>query len=143
MTTGATWASTTRSTACPTGQVQYSNISECDIYRTEVPLLALLLPGPTSQMVQSLLRDAAQTKGGYLPKWVIADNDASEWDGDSVDPIIADAYAYGARQFDVRDALARHDPRRHRARKGLIEERENLARYVAQGWVPQLTYDLT
>jgi predicted alpha-1,2-mannosidase len=25
----------------------------------------------------------------------------------------------------------------------LIEERENLAQYVAQGWVPQLTYDLT
>jgi predicted alpha-1,2-mannosidase len=127
----------------PAGQVQYSNISECDIYRTEVPLLALLLPGPTSQMIQSLLRDAAQTKGGYLPKWVIADNDASEWDGDSVDPIIADAYAYGARQFDVRDALALMIHGATVPGKGLIEERENLAQYVAQGWVPQLTYDLT
>ena len=28
------------------GQVQYSNISEADIYRSEVPLLAVLLPGP-------------------------------------------------------------------------------------------------
>jgi predicted alpha-1,2-mannosidase len=127
----------------PAGQVQYSNISECDIYRTEVPLLALLLPGPTSQMIQSLLRDAAQTKGGYLPKWVIADNDASEWDGDSVDPIIADAYAYGARQFDVKDALALMIHGATVPGKGLIEERENLAQYVAQGWVPQLTYDLT
>jgi predicted alpha-1,2-mannosidase len=45
------------------GHVQYSNFSECDIYRTEVPLLATLLPGATSQMVQSLLRDASQTKG--------------------------------------------------------------------------------
>ena len=47
----------------PAGQVQYSNISECDIYRTEVPLLALLLPGPTSQMVQSLLRRRRADQG--------------------------------------------------------------------------------
>jgi putative alpha-1,2-mannosidase len=90
----------------PKGEVQYSNFSECDIYRTEVPLLATLLPGPTSQMIQSLFRDAAQTKGHYLPKWVIAANNAGEWDGDSVDPVIADAYAYGARKFNVKDALA-------------------------------------
>ncbi len=64
-----------------------------------------MLPGPTSQMVQSLLNDAAQTKGGFLPRWAIADNDASQWDGDSADPIIADAYAYGARQFSLTDAL--------------------------------------
>ncbi len=51
------------------GHVQYANISESDIYRSEVPLLAVLLPGPTSQMVQSLLNDADQTKGGFLPKW--------------------------------------------------------------------------
>ena len=87
------------------GHVQYSNISEADIYRSEVPLLAVLLPGPTSQMVQSLLNDAAQTTGGFLPKWVIADNDAGQWDGDSADPIIADAYAYGARQFNLAAAL--------------------------------------
>jgi predicted alpha-1,2-mannosidase len=127
----------------PRGQVQYSNISECDIYRTEVPLLATLLPEPTSQMIQSLLRDASQTKGGYLPKWVIADNDASEWDGDSVDPIIADAYAYGARQFDVREALTAMVHGATVPANGLIIERENLQQYVSQGWVPQLTYDLT
>jgi predicted alpha-1,2-mannosidase len=127
----------------PPGQVQYSNISECDIYRTEVPLLATLLPGPTSQMVQSLLRDASQTKGDHLPKWVIADNDASEWDGDSVDPIIADAYAYGARQFDVKGALSAMIRGATVPQNGLIVEREDLQQYVAQGWVPQLTYDLT
>jgi len=123
--------------------VQYSNFSECDIYRTEVPLLATLLPGPTSQMIQSLLRDASQTAGNYLPKWVIADNDASEWDGDSVDPIIADAYAYGARRFDVKSALALMIHGATVPQSGLIVERENLQEYEAQGWVPQLTYDLT
>jgi predicted alpha-1,2-mannosidase len=127
----------------PPGQVQYSNFSECDMYRTEVPLLATLLPGPTSQMIQSLLRDASQTKGNYLPKWVIADNDASEWDGDSVDPVIADAYAYGARQFDVQSALALMIHGATVPENGFIVERENLQQYEAQGWVPQLTYDVT
>jgi len=125
------------------GEVQYSNFSECDIYRTEVPLLATLLPGPTSQMIQSLLRDAAQTKGHYLPKWVIAANNAGEWDGDSVDPVIADAYAFGARQFNTKDALALMIHGATVPGNGFIVERQNLAEYEAQGWVPQLTYDIT
>jgi predicted alpha-1,2-mannosidase len=125
------------------GQAQYSNFSECDVYRTEVPLLAALLPAATSQMMQSLLRDAAQTKGDYLPKWVIAGNDAGEWDGDSVDPVIADAYAYGARQFNVKDALSLMVRGATVPASGLITERPNLQEYEVQGWVPQLTYDIT
>jgi len=126
------------------GEVQYANFSEADIYRSEVPLLAMLLPGPTSQMVQSLLNDAAQTKGGFLPRWAIADNDASQWDGDSADPIIADAYAYGARQFSLTDALrAMIHGATVPGSGGLVIERQNLAQYEAQGWVPELSYDLT
>ena len=127
----------------PHGEVQYSNFSECDIYRTEVPLLATLLPGPTSQMMQSLLRDAAQTKGHYLPKWVIGANNAGEWDGDSVDPVIADAYAYGARNFNVKDALTLMIHGGTVPGNGFIVERQNLQQYEDQGWVPQLTYDVT
>ncbi len=124
------------------GHVQYSNLSEGDIYRSEVPLLALLLPGPTSQMVQSLLNDADQTSGGFLPKWVIADNDASQWDGDSADPIIADAYAYGARRFDLRHALKLMIHGATVPENGFAE-RQNLTEYLAHGWVPALTYDIT
>lgn len=125
------------------GHVQYTDISEGDIYRSEVPLLATLLPGPTSQMIQSLLNDAAQTKGGFLPKWVIADNDAGQWDGDSADPIIADAYAYGARRFDVRAALKAMVHGATVPEQGLVAERQNVGEYRSQGWVPELTYDLT
>ncbi len=129
--------------ALPVGQVQYSNISEDDIYRSEVPLLATLLPGPTSQMVRSLLADAAQTPGGFLPKWVIADNDAGQWDGDSADPVIADAYAFGARRFDLDAALRAMVHGATVPEPGIVSERQNLADYEARGWVPQLTYDLT
>ena len=125
------------------GQVQYSNISEDDIYRSEVPLLATLLPGPTSQMVRSLLADASQTPGGFLPKWVIADNDAGQWDGDSADPMIADAWAFGARGFDLDAALTAMVHGATVPESGLVAERQNLAGYEAKGWVPQLTYDLT
>jgi predicted alpha-1,2-mannosidase len=124
------------------GHVQYSNISEADIYRSEVPLLAMLLPGPTSQMVQSLLNDADQTGGGFLPKWVIANNDASQWDGDSADPIIADAYAYGARGFDVKQALTAMVHGATVPEAGFAE-RQNLTEYLSQGWVSALTYDIT
>ncbi len=119
------------------GQVQYSNISEADIYRSEVPLLAVLLPGPTSQMVQSLLNDADQTSGDFLPKWVIANNDASQWDGDSVDPLIADAYAYGARGFDLERALKVMIHGATVPEAGFAE-RQNLTEYLSQGWVPAL-----
>ena len=126
------------------GDVQYANFSECDMYRSQVPLLAMLLPGPTAQMVQSLLRDGSQTKGGFLPRWAIADNDAAQWDGDSADAIIADAYAFGARHFDVKEALAAMV---HGAtvpeNNGLIVERQNLVQYKADGWVPELSYDVT
>jgi predicted alpha-1,2-mannosidase len=124
------------------GHVQYTNISEADIYRSEVPLLAVLLPGPTSQMVQSLLNDAEQTTGGFLPKWVIANNDASQWDGDSADPIIADAYAFGARGFDLKQALQAMVHGATVPESGFAE-RQNLAEYLSQGWVPALTYDIT
>jgi predicted alpha-1,2-mannosidase len=125
------------------GHVQYANFSECDIYRSEVPLLATLLPGPTSQMVQSMLNDAAQTKGGFLPRWGIADNDAGQWDGDSADPIIADAYAYGARQFNVGEALKDMVHGATVPESGFVTERQNLEEYEAHGWVPALTYDAT
>jgi hypothetical protein len=76
-------------------------------------------PGPRRRWSNRSSATRPRPRAAYLPKWVIADNDASEWDGDSVDPIIADAYAYGARQFDVKSALAADDPRRHGARERL------------------------
>jgi len=125
------------------GQVQYTNVSEDDIYRSEVPLEALLLPGPVSQVVQSLLRDASQTPGGYLPKWAVADDDAGQWDGDSVDPLIADAWAYGARGFDLHQALADMVRGATRPSGTVIDGRQDLAVYEQRGWVPGPTYDLT
>ena len=97
------------------GYTQYANFSGWDIYRSEVPLLALLAPRETGDMMHSLLADFEQS--GFLPKWAFADYDSAEINGDSADPILADAYAFGVRNFDAREALA-GDGARARTRSG-------------------------
>ncbi|HEY1868700.1 MAG TPA: GH92 family glycosyl hydrolase, partial [Candidatus Cybelea sp.] len=87
------------------GHAEYANFSDWDIYRTEVPLLALLVPQETSDMMQSLV-DAARQEDGWLPRWALVNGPTSVMGGDSVDAVIAGAYAFGARDFDARSALA-------------------------------------
>jgi len=86
------------------GHAQYADYSGWDIYRSQVQLLALLEPGPTSDIVGSMLNDYAQD--GMLPKWAQGNSESYEMSGDPADAIIADAYAFGARGFDTRKALA-------------------------------------
>ena len=85
------------------GYTQYANYSGWDIYRTEVPLLALIAPRQTGDMMQSLVADAQQ--GVRLPLWALANTNATIQNGDPADCILAGAYAFGARHFDVVAAL--------------------------------------
>ena len=82
-----------------TGYTQYANFSGWDVYRSEIPLLALIAAPETGDMIRSLLADHDQS--GRLPKLAFTDVETAEMNGDSADPIIADAYAFGARGFDV------------------------------------------
>jgi predicted alpha-1,2-mannosidase len=86
------------------GHTEYANFSGWDIYRSQVQLAAMVAPQQTSDAVTSMLNDYAQT--GLLPKWNLGDGETFDQVGDPADPIIADAYAFGARGFDVRQALA-------------------------------------
>lgn len=119
------------------GEMQYANFSGWDIYRTEIPLLALLVPRRTSEMMQSLLRDARQ--GGWLPKWPLANGYTGVMGGDSADPILAGAYAFGARAFDVHEALrfmVRGASLAHgRPGQGWYVERPGLSSYLQRGYV--------
>ena len=82
---------------------QYANYSGWDIYRSEVQLEAILAPQQTSDIVTSMLNDYAET--GQLPKWSEDDGESYIMVGDPADSIIADAYAFGARTFDAKQAL--------------------------------------
>jgi predicted alpha-1,2-mannosidase len=85
------------------GHAEYANYSDWDIYRTEIPLIALLAPDQTSDMEQSLVDAYAQS--GWLPRWPVVNQPSSVMGGDSVDPVIAGGYAFGARDFDARTGL--------------------------------------
>jgi predicted alpha-1,2-mannosidase len=85
------------------GHDEYANYSDWDIYRTEVPFIALIAPQETSDMMQSLVDAFAQE--GWLPRWPLVNGPSSVMGGDSIDPVIAGAYAFGARDFDARAAV--------------------------------------
>ena len=126
------------------GTPQYTNVSGWDIYRSEVPLLTMLTPKTANGLVTSLLRDASQD-GGFLPKWEFVDASDNVMGGDSADPIIAGAYAFGARGFDIKKALAvmEHDAdvpaTPPPAAANSYVERPGLAGYLAHGFVPTET----
>lgn len=116
---------------------QYANFSGWDIYRSEIPLLALIAPGETADMMTSLLRDA--DSGGWLPKWPVANGYTDVMNGDAADPILAGAYAFGARGFDTRHALdlmVRGAEGSGTAGQGFYTERPSRAEYLRLGYVP-------
>lgn len=127
----------------PPGQEQYANFSGWDIYRSEIPLLAMVVPDRTSQMMTSLLNDQAQ--GGWLPKWGFADDYTDVMNGDAADAMLAEAYAFGARDFDLRTALAAMvkgatvDPTPSQLGQGWYDERPQLSSYQQLGYVPNTT----
>jgi predicted alpha-1,2-mannosidase len=118
------------------GQAQYANFSDWDIYRDLIQFQSLLLPAETSQMMQSLVRDAEQS--GWLPRWPVANDVSYVMGGDSSAILLASAYAFGARSFDTASAV--------RAMiKGATQpgtgphgnsERPSLADYLSKGYVP-------
>jgi predicted alpha-1,2-mannosidase len=84
-------------------QAQYANYSGWDIYRSQVQLESLLAPQQASDVVSSMLNTYAQS--GILAKWSEDNGEAYIMVGDPADSIIADAYAFGATDFDATEAL--------------------------------------
>jgi predicted alpha-1,2-mannosidase len=114
----------------------YGNFSGWDVYRGQQQLVAMLFPRTAADMAQSLL--AAAKQSGCLPRWSLLSGQTSVMVGDPSDNVIASAYAFGARSFDVRGALAamvRGASRRCHTRNGDYTERERLGDYLRQGYV--------
>src|SRR6202000_130390 len=119
------------------GRTQYADFSGWDIYRTEIPLLAMIDPRRASDMIQSLLADAEQS--GCLPRWPYANGQSMTMVGDSADPMIAAAAAFGADHFDHAAALAamlRGATAPCESTGGEYVERQGLAGSLADGYVP-------
>ncbi len=119
------------------GWIKHTNVSGWDVYRAQIPLLAMLDPERASHVVRSLLADARES--GWLPKWSVANGQTDVMVGDPAAAIIAGAHALGARDFDAAEALAAMV-------KGATEtgvsanaeyvQRQGLDAYMQLGWVP-------
>jgi predicted alpha-1,2-mannosidase len=119
------------------GHHHYANYSGWDIYRSQVQLVTILFPSTASDIAQSLVDDAQQ--GGGLPIWPIANDETGAMVGDPSDLILSSIYAFGGREFDVRNALklmikGADDPTAH---SRLYLERPGLDEYLRKGYVSE------
>jgi predicted alpha-1,2-mannosidase len=118
----------------PAGYRRFSDLSLWDVFRTHAPLLTLLRPNMTRDIVWSLLQ--MYREGGALPRWPIANVYAQSMIGNHGYQVILDAYVKGVRDFDVNEALqamfeeATNPHMKHVAR-GCLDE------YVSLGYCPQ------
>ncbi|NED87963.1 hypothetical protein G3I76_48765, partial [Streptomyces sp. SID11233] len=85
-------------------KAQYGTYSGWDIYRTQAQLEALVAPEQASDSAQSLVNDYEQA--GFFPKWSLNSAETQVMNGDPGPAIIADYYAFGARDFDTAAAKA-------------------------------------
>jgi len=81
---------------------QYSSFSVWDTYRTQAQLVAMLYPGKSSDMMQSLV-DFADQSGGY-GRWILANIETGIMQGDPTPILISNSYAFGATNFDLKNA---------------------------------------
>jgi len=119
------------------GHTEYATFSGWDIYRTQIPLIALVDPQRASDMMRSLVHASQQM--GWLPKWSLVNEESAVMGGDPSDPILASAYAFGARDFDTRAALAAMVKGATQAEgapgQGWYVERPGLYEYASRGYV--------
>jgi predicted alpha-1,2-mannosidase len=118
------------------GHVRYVNYSGWDIYRSWVQLVTLIAPDQIDDILRSLVDAGAEC--GALPRWELANTEASLMIGDSGGVIVANGYAFGARGFDAKAALdmtvrAATDPA---AACNGASPRPGLADYLSRHYCP-------
>jgi len=117
---------------------RYTNVSGWDVYRSQVPLLALLAPRVAGDLADSLLAQARES--GWLAKWPYAASQTNVMGGDPAAPILATLHALGVRSFDARAALramVKGATRTGRSANAGYVERPGLEAYLRLGYVPR------
>jgi predicted alpha-1,2-mannosidase len=114
----------------PKGHAEYANFSGWDIYRSQAQLEAMVAPQAASDEVRSMLDQYDQT--GQLPKWELNNGESYVMVGDPADAIIADAYAFGARDFDTAHALDAMETEANQPNN----VRPGLSTYLDKGYLP-------
>lgn len=114
----------------------YVNFSGWDIYRSWVQLAALLAPRQLSDMMSSMLANAAQCGG--LAKWSLANDETGIMVGDPGSILLSTAHAFGVQGFDADKALDVMVNGADTVGKKCngYELRPGLSSYLEKGYVP-------
>ncbi len=83
----------------PVGHPIYANYSGWDIYRSEMPLLALIEPQQTEDMVQSIALMYKQ--GGWIDRWPRANQHTNVMAGSPLSIVVSTAWLDGLHDFDI------------------------------------------
>ncbi len=120
------------------GYDYYDDFSMWDTYRALHPLLTIIEPERTANMIRSLVLKAQQ--GGWMPIFPAWANYTSAMIGDHVSVTIADAYLKGIDEFDAetayfymrKNAFETPQPEEYKDGKG----RRALESYIKYGYIP-------
>lgn len=88
----------------PVGHEVYCNFSGWDIYRSQMPLLALIAPRRMRDMSQSIVLMYRQ--GGWIGRWPQMNRYTNVMAGSPLTTVLATAWLDGVRGFDLRSGWA-------------------------------------
>jgi predicted alpha-1,2-mannosidase len=105
----------------------YSTLSLWDTFRAENPLLTLLAPDKTSDIVNSMLAYYDTKK--ILPVWTLYANETNTMTGYHSIPVIVDAYLKGIKGFDAEKAF-------EAMKATMMQDERGLNFYKQYGYIP-------
>lgn len=113
----------------------YTSFSNWDTYRTQIQLLSILDPEVVSDIVISHQLFAEQS-GGVFPRWVMANVETGVMQGDPSPILIANAYAFGARNYDPKPIfkIMQKGAETPGAKSQDVEVRPGLKQYLDKGY---------
>lgn len=122
------------------GHTYYDDYSMWDTYRALHPLLNIITPDASADMMQSLVTKYEQ--GGWLPIFPCWNSYTSAMIGDHCIAAIADAYVKGIRGFDVEKAYEGMRKNAFTTPESFDDYRNGMGRralpsYIKYGYIPQ------
>ncbi len=114
----------------------YTSFSNWDTYRTQIQLLSMLDPDVASDVVISHQLFAEETGGEGFPRWVMANIETGIMQGDPTPILIANAWAFGARNYNPKPILQimKHGAEIPGSKSQNIEVRPGLKQYLEKGY---------
>ncbi|MFK8288403.1 GH92 family glycosyl hydrolase [Capnocytophaga canimorsus] len=110
----------------------YSTLSLWDTFRAENPLITLLQPKKSSDIISSML--AYSDVINKLPVWTLYGNETDCMTGYHSIPVIVEAYLKGVRSFDAEKAF-------EMMKKTMIGDERGLKFYKQYGYIPYDKWD--